>query len=64
MQLSVAKTLDTTSGVLAWQLLVALTVIGPGVERMAGAVVSETFNVTVATELLPDASVTVTAMVL
>src|SRR5437867_4466259 len=63
VQLSVASTLARTLGTAPWQFAVTDTVIGAGELRIVGGVVSTTANDTFAAEVLPEASVTLTAIV-
>src|SRR5437867_2482453 len=54
--------LGRTFGTAAWQLEPTSIVTGPGVLTMVGGVASTTFSETLVLAVLPDASVTVTAI--
>ena len=62
LQLSLTVTPLNTFGVAAWQLPLALALVGAG-QLTVGAVVSFTVNVVMQVALLPAASVAVTVIV-
>src|SRR6516162_6464916 len=62
VQLSVAKMPPSTLGTTPWQLASAEIVIGPGLLRIVGGVLSAMVRGTFTGVVLPEASATVTAI--